>query len=266
MKSILVNGLTLGAAMVLSACSSNPGNQDAYQANSSNCSFEFVSDYNSVSRKMDWMMSSRDLIEAESLVNDFSAKYSGVVCNAELYTSGRLDASPTSIDVNSKVASWRASLSSVRATSTTKTSPIVLPTLPALATSPVVPVDPSRFATVKSFSNGITLEVVDATAFNQAANDGNRTLFQNGSSKSKAIVDATSDFCYLEMDSGQTASFIKGEKVKFVTKDYEGNLAAVTVNRSIRLGCGKFQVAPISWTLRDLDKVFGGVVIVSGNP
>jgi hypothetical protein len=77
----------LGLSMLLTAATvgcnrTGPGNEEAYQKDSSNCGYKFISDYNTVQMRLKMVKLVSELDAAQSLVNDFKNKYSGVVCKA----------------------------------------------------------------------------------------------------------------------------------------------------------------------------------------
>ena len=63
----------------LSACEGQPGNDVAYQENSSNCSSEFVADYNKVLSKAKEAKTDFQITEFEGLVSQFEKKYAELI-------------------------------------------------------------------------------------------------------------------------------------------------------------------------------------------
>jgi hypothetical protein len=92
----------------------NPGNKAAYQENSSNCSFEFVDNYNSIITTIRLVSNVQDLDRAESLVNEFASKYKGVVCRATLTNPDHLDSTPSTINADQKVQEWKSLITGAR--------------------------------------------------------------------------------------------------------------------------------------------------------
>jgi hypothetical protein len=101
----LIAFMSLSAAMI--GCGSdNEGTSRAYQQGSSNCSQEFVGDYNTITIKARSMMTTADVEELEALVKEFAEIYKDVVCNAKVTKSGELKGREQKIDVNA----WTAEL------------------------------------------------------------------------------------------------------------------------------------------------------------
>lgn len=98
-------------ALVVAGCAKS-GNSKAYDGSSDNCSSEFVSNYNSVVNELKW--STDHFRTAESLVNQFEAKYKDVSCAAVLLDTSKLDNSASKIEVNSKVKEWRSAIAQAR--------------------------------------------------------------------------------------------------------------------------------------------------------
>ncbi len=80
--------------LALAGCA--PGNMDAYDGLSLNCSAKFVSDFNQVETTL-----------SEALVDDFERKYKDVSCNAQAASSLRLDPASEKVVVNNQIGSWR---------------------------------------------------------------------------------------------------------------------------------------------------------------
>lgn len=113
--------LCLGAstALALSACQSGggTGSESSKQQDSGNCSSEYVSDYNTVVIRISgprFSLSASELDQYKNLVTQFGSKYRGVVCVAALNDPTKLDAVPTSINTDQKVAEWLKAIEDAR--------------------------------------------------------------------------------------------------------------------------------------------------------
>ena len=98
--------------LTLVAC--GPGNQAAYQGMSSNCSLDFVSDYNRVVSAAKFIRTTKDINDLESVLGQFESKYKGVVCVAEERVDSQLDKQNTTINVNEFVSKLRKAIQDSR--------------------------------------------------------------------------------------------------------------------------------------------------------
>ena len=68
---------------LLAGCGkNNPGNPEAYQSGSSNCSKKFVEDYNALGNQVHSLATVADLTKLRESVVNFKATYAGVKCDA----------------------------------------------------------------------------------------------------------------------------------------------------------------------------------------
>lgn len=116
------NGATLALSMMamlaVSACGgsgsgSSPGSDGAKQQGTNNCSSGYVTDFNLVNLKLRGLNGPSTLQEfknAKSFVNQFGAKYKGVVCDAVLQNDNQLDGVLTTINTDQKVGEWNQAL------------------------------------------------------------------------------------------------------------------------------------------------------------
>lgn len=97
--------LLLVALLVLVSCGSDqPGNKDAYQGSSSNCSAQFVNDYNGLANKARNMTTVGDVKAFRSAVESFKSRYEGVRCEASVEGKREtIDASQKSEDILKKI-------------------------------------------------------------------------------------------------------------------------------------------------------------------
>jgi hypothetical protein len=154
-RLVLIPALVSSVFLAVGCGSSKPGNKDAYQEGSENCSYQFVSDHNTVASafRMAWKKS--DLERIESLVNDFERKYDSVSCIAGANDPSKLDSRKERINVKEKVALWKAAIAQERG----ETLPTVesAPT-PKEVPAPVVSQQEVKSASVPACSLGFLSE------------------------------------------------------------------------------------------------------------
>jgi hypothetical protein len=255
-------GLLLVGALVSACDGEGPGNSDAYQKNSTNCSSEFVLNYNQVTNSLSLVRTESDLRTAESLVDQFSSKYKGVACVAELSSSSRLDDVPTTIVADSKVSEWKGLIARARGGSSSSSL-----TPSSSSSEGLDPVSPrpsgDRLKPLSSLSV-VTLEIQDAYEFNRIANSAGRYHFQKGAAVTTSGAIRSLDICAM---AAQGTVYQPGDKVRLKLDIRESVLlGSYLLNGSeTSIACLHPNLGTYPWTLDDLDRVFGGVAKVSTN-
>ena len=233
MKTLKILSTSLTAAIALTGCGKeNPGNSSAYQMGSQNCSQEFVSDHNKVARAFNMSVTDSNLSTAESLVNDFSSKYAGVVCNAAPVEDSHLDSSSTSIDANAKVTTWRNVISSAKS----QLHPKVESNQTNAGNLAKALPDPSRTVMVTSFTDGITIEIKDPEAFTKFVNtkivSGMPDIIaQNGAVIKATSLDRTGIACYAQPGKEAVSEPKKGDKLDLMVQVSKGILVMLSTDQ-----------------------------------
>ena len=119
--------LALYIVLTLGACGGNrtgsSGEQGPFQPGSNTCSLQFMDDYKLVARSLIFSGSTKDLDDTQTMVNNFGAKYKGVICDAFIRSADHPEPMLTIINTDNKVDEWTTTIRSSRKRMTASATP-----------------------------------------------------------------------------------------------------------------------------------------------